>query len=79
MFNLVGWALLVLLFAILRRTAGNYGRLALVRKDDDESKWTQLFFAPDEVNVQVGSFSLLFGLHGWFHFICDVHFSWLSL
>ena len=39
------------LFAVLRRSAGNYGRLALVRKDDDESKWTQLFFAPDEDTV----------------------------
>ncbi|TRY76367.1 hypothetical protein TCAL_11352 [Tigriopus californicus] len=48
--NLVGWALLVGLFALLRRAAGNYGRLALVRKDDDESKWTQVFFAPDDYN-----------------------------
>jgi hypothetical protein len=32
------------LFAILRRTAGNYGRLAVIRKEDDESKWTQVFF-----------------------------------
>eukprot|EP00095_Tigriopus_kingsejongensis_P009316 snap_masked-scaffold320_size207635-processed-gene-1.8 protein:Tk09316 transcript:snap_masked-scaffold320_size207635-processed-gene-1.8-mRNA-1 annotation:"hypothetical protein L798_12217" len=47
-FNLIGWAILVGLFAVLRRTAGNYGRLALVRKDDDDSRWTQIFFAPDE-------------------------------
>ncbi len=52
-FNLIGWSLLVFLFALLRRSAGNYGRLALVRKDDDDSKWTQLFFAPDEVNPEV--------------------------
>ena len=51
-FNLIGWFLLVLAFAILRRSAGNYGRLALVRKDDDESKWTQLFFAPDEISPE---------------------------
>ena len=29
----VGWLVLVLLFAILRRAAGNYGRLALIRHD----------------------------------------------
>jgi hypothetical protein len=51
LFNLIGWFLLVLLFAVLRRTAGNFGRLALVRKDDDESKWTQLFFAPGQNSV----------------------------
>ena len=27
-FNLIGWSLLVLLFTILRRSAGNYGRYA---------------------------------------------------
>ncbi len=25
-FNLIGWSLLILLFTILRRSAGNYGR-----------------------------------------------------
>lgn len=49
-FNLIGWSLLVLLFALMRKRAGNYGRLALVRKEDDEAKWTQLFFAPDEID-----------------------------
>lgn len=44
MINVIGWFILVLMFAILRRTAGNYGRLAVIRKEDDESKWTQLFF-----------------------------------
>ena len=41
----------MVLFSLLRRAAGNYGRLALVRKDDQDetSKWTQLFFAPDDV------------------------------
>lgn len=50
-FNLIGWLLLMILFSLLRRAAGNYGRLALVRKDDQDetSKWTQLFFAPDDV------------------------------
>ena len=50
-FNLIGWLALMILFSLLRRAAGNYGRLALVRKDDqdDTSKWTQLFYAPDDV------------------------------
>lgn len=49
--NIIGWLVLMVLFSLLRRAAGNYGRLALVRKDDqdDTSKWTQLFFAPDDV------------------------------
>ena len=37
--------MLLLLFAILRRAAGNYGRLALIRKDDDESGWAQIFYS----------------------------------
>ena len=37
--------MLLLLFAIFRRTAGNYGRLALIRKDDDESGWAQIFYS----------------------------------
>ena len=47
----VGFMVLLLLFAIFRRTAGNYGRLALIRKDDDESGWAQIFYSqrqPDE-------------------------------
>ena len=51
-FNLIGWLVLMALFAFLRRAAGNYGRWALVRKDQDsEAKWTELFFAPDDVSV----------------------------
>lgn len=43
----------MILFAILRRAAGNYGRWALVRKEaDSETKWTQLFYAPDDVSVE---------------------------
>ena len=41
----IGFIVLLLLFAILRRTAGNYGRLALIRKDDDESGWAQIFYS----------------------------------
>ena len=48
--NVIGWAVLVLLFAVLRRAAGNYGRLALIRKDDVESKWTQVFFSHEDSN-----------------------------
>ena len=47
----IGFVVLLLLFAIFRRTAGNYGRLALIRKDDDESGWAQIFYSqrqPDE-------------------------------
>jgi len=43
--NVIGWLVLVLLFAVLRRAAGNYGRLALIRRDNDESKWTQIFYS----------------------------------
>ena len=52
LFNLIGWVLLMLAFTILRRAAGNYGRLALVRRKDEAietMKWTELFFAPDDV------------------------------
>lgn len=56
-FNLIGWSILMILFAILRRAAGNYGRWALVRKDTEssETKWTQLFYAPDDVSVEEDS------------------------
>ena len=55
-FNLIGWSILMILFAILRRAAGNYGRWALVRKEaDSETKWTQLFYAPDDVSVEENS------------------------
>eukprot|EP00092_Neocalanus_flemingeri_P037163 GFUD01040453.1.p1 GENE.GFUD01040453.1~~GFUD01040453.1.p1 ORF type:complete len:810 (+),score=66.89 GFUD01040453.1:227-2656(+) len=46
--NAVCWVVLMLMFAILRRAAGNYGRLALIRKDDDESKWTQIFYSQQD-------------------------------
>ena len=46
--NFVGWLFLVLLFAVLRRAAGNYGRLALIRRDNDESKWTQIFYSQQD-------------------------------
>ena len=46
--NCIGWFALVLLFAVLRRAAGNYGRLALIRRDNDESKWTQIFYSQQD-------------------------------
>lgn len=40
--NFLGWLMLVTLFACLRKKAWNYGRLALVQKN--EERWTQLFY-----------------------------------
>ncbi|KAK7863628.1 hypothetical protein R5R35_006165 [Gryllus longicercus] len=46
--NFLGWLLLLILFAVLRKRAWNYGRIALVQKT--EEKWTQLFYGTmDEV------------------------------
>ena len=45
---------LMILFSVLRRAAGNYGRLALVRRKDEALntvRWTELFFAPDDVSA----------------------------
>ena len=41
--NVLGWLFLVLLFGILRRVAGNYGRLAILRREDDESRYRFVF------------------------------------
>ncbi|KAK4871659.1 hypothetical protein RN001_015783 [Aquatica leii] len=38
--NIITWILLILLFALLRNRAWDYGRLALVQSE----KWTQLFY-----------------------------------
>ena len=40
--NLISWTCLILLFTVLRRTAWNYGRMALVQRS--RSRWTSLFF-----------------------------------
>ncbi|XP_046676490.1 calcium permeable stress-gated cation channel 1 [Homalodisca vitripennis] len=40
--NFLGWLMLITLFACLRKRAWNYGRLALVQKN--EERWTQLFY-----------------------------------
>lgn len=44
--NVIGWAILVLLFSVLRQQAWDYGRLALVSTSGDNKRWTQLFYAP---------------------------------
>lgn len=40
--NLISWSLLIMLFSVLRRTAWNYGRMALVQRS--KSRWTSLFY-----------------------------------
>lgn len=45
--NLLGWMSLIVLFSLLRKSAWNYGRLALVHKN--ERRWTQLFYGSEEV------------------------------
>lgn len=46
--NFLGWMIFMILFAVLRKRAWNYGRIALVQKT--EEKWTQLFYGTmDEV------------------------------
>lgn len=40
--NLIAWSCLIVLFTVLRRTAWNYGRMALVQRS--KSRWTSLFY-----------------------------------
>lgn len=40
--NGIAWLCLIVLFAVLRRTAWNYGRMALVQRS--RSRWTNLFY-----------------------------------
>lgn len=47
--NIISWVLLLLLFAVLRNRAWDYGRLALVQTE----KWTQLFYKNTEEAVAV--------------------------
>lgn len=44
--NVIGWAILILLFSVLRQQAWDYGRLALVSSNGDNKRWTQIFYAP---------------------------------
>nr|XP_006817067.1 PREDICTED: transmembrane protein 63B-like [Saccoglossus kowalevskii] len=41
-FNVLCWAIVLLLFSLFRKVAGDYGRIALVQRG--EEKWTQLFY-----------------------------------
>ncbi|XP_026472424.1 CSC1-like protein 1 [Ctenocephalides felis] len=60
--NVLGWIGLLLLFAILRKKAWNYGRLALVRSVDN-AVWTQLFYGnnddPDIITTDSNADSML--------------------
>lgn len=47
--NLIAWSILLLLFAVLRNRAWDYGRLALVQNE----KWTQLFYKNTDEAVAV--------------------------
>ncbi|XP_073958491.1 transmembrane protein 63 [Choristoneura fumiferana] len=40
--NVIAWVFLIALFTVLRRTAWNYGRMALVQRS--KSRWTNLFY-----------------------------------
>lgn len=40
--NIISWSCLIVLFTVLRRTAWNYGRMALVQRS--KSRWTNLFY-----------------------------------
>ncbi|CAH3956846.1 CSC1-like protein 2 [Pieris brassicae] len=40
--NVISWVCLILLFSVLRRTAWNYGRMALVQRS--KNRWTNLFY-----------------------------------
>ncbi|XP_044008335.1 calcium permeable stress-gated cation channel 1 [Aphidius gifuensis] len=45
--NLAGFFILVILFILLRKKAWNYGRLALLHKNDN-SRWMELFYGEHE-------------------------------
>ncbi|XP_046401066.1 calcium permeable stress-gated cation channel 1 isoform X1 [Ischnura elegans] len=51
--NVLGWLLLLLMFAMLRKRAWDYGRIALVQKN--EEKWTQLFYGRTDELVGLSS------------------------
>lgn len=69
--NLISWTCLILLFTVLRRTAWNYGRMALVQRS--KSRWTSLFYrggdndgsverrrsADESLNIDEGFFTWL--------------------
>ncbi|XP_058458153.1 calcium permeable stress-gated cation channel 1-like [Malaya genurostris] len=52
--NVIAWIFLILLFALLRRQAWDYGRLALVNSHGENKRWTQLFYAHGGVGSRAG-------------------------
>ncbi|KAF5294737.1 hypothetical protein FQA39_LY00221 [Lamprigera yunnana] len=72
--NLVTWVVLLLLFALLRNRAWDYGRLALVQSE----KWTQLFYKTTEeasTSDELGQHSLMAdaGCFSWFPAIFKIN------
>ncbi|XP_065225724.1 calcium permeable stress-gated cation channel 1 [Planococcus citri] len=52
--NFAGWLILILFFTIMRKKAWDYGRLALVHKDND--RWTRIFYGTmDEIVTEDGA------------------------
>jgi calcium permeable stress-gated cation channel len=43
--NVIAWLFLLILFAVLRQQAWDFGRLALVNSHGEKQRWTQLFYA----------------------------------
>ena len=76
--NVCGFLILLLLFAIVRKIAWDYGRIALVSRTEENSTkqtWTSLFYGDHDEKPKVGSQeSLDTHLH-----MQDTHlFSWIS-
>ncbi|XP_015757089.1 PREDICTED: uncharacterized protein LOC107336526 [Acropora digitifera] len=46
--NCLGWMIVFLLFCVIRRLVWDYGRLALIQKEDQG--WTEMFYGSNEVN-----------------------------
>ncbi|XP_023218972.1 CSC1-like protein 1 [Centruroides sculpturatus] len=80
--NIVVWLFLLILFSLLRKRAWNYGRLALVQRDNQ--KWTSLFYGESGTNQiqseeteSIDSFdmNLAFdkGLFSWFRAIFKIN------
>ncbi|XP_029637641.1 CSC1-like protein 2 isoform X2 [Octopus sinensis] len=59
--NIIGWLILLLLFSLLRRLAWDYGRIALVSRNED--KWTTLFYCSHDQNMSGSSESLDTTIH----------------
>ncbi|CAL8099974.1 unnamed protein product [Orchesella dallaii] len=47
--NVAGWIVMILVFSVLRKKAWNYGRIALIHKN--EMKWTDMFYGNNEVDA----------------------------